>query len=312
MGCVEYHHATSFKFAPKKIFKCVSLFGKDKEPFVAEIERGTYKIELWGASGGASIGGRRNEGGLGGYSSGILTLLIRETFYFNIGTQGGDTSNKWPGVGGYNGGADGANDTDNYDCPSGGSGGSTDMRINRTIEGRIIVAGGGGSGGCYLKGGSGGHGGGISGIKGIDNTDNQATGGAPGTQTSGYQYLYGEKGISGGEAGGSGGGGYWGGKAGHATNNGSGGAGGGGGSSYISGHKNCSIIEPYHFTNAETIAGNNLMPSNLNPHEFFIGNKGNGAIRITSLYTIETCIQKYSHLFNFYTLYNLFLLKNFL
>ena len=298
MSCVKYYEAQSIYFSPTKMLHCITLFGKDPAPFNVTLSKGTYIIELWGAAGGASLYGRRNEGGYGGYSSGLLTLYSQETFIFEVGTKGGDTpieGTKYVlGVGGYNGGADGGNDTFNGDCPSGGSGGSTDMRTNSSISGRIIVAGGG-SGGCFTKGGKGGNGGGLSGTKGFDSESGNAFGGLPGTQTDGHEPLNGERGPDGDEAGGSGGGGYWGGKSGGSTSY-EGGAGGGGGSSFISGHPDCIPVEPYIFKNPITISGENLMPSNSSFHEYVVGNKGNGSVRITSFSTIITCSHQKHHI----------------
>ena len=293
MHCVEYQNSTYIDFSPTKRNECITLLGNDHSPFNVSLAKGTYKIELWGAAGGASVFYGK-EGGNGGYSSGLLTLQYNETFFFFIGTKGGDSYNISAGAGGYNGGADGGIDNQNEDCPSGGSGGSTDMRINESISGRIIVAGGGGSGGCYTNSGKGGHGGGIFGIKGEDNINKTAFGGEPGTQNTGYLPLYGQKGTTGGEAGGSGGGGYWGGFAGNATDdktNNGGGAGGGGGSSFISGHPNCSSIEQYIFANPVTLSGAEPMPSNSSSHETVEGNHGNGSVRITCFNNIIT----YSH-----------------
>ena len=292
MNCTKYYHAQSLSFSPTKMLQCITLFGNDHSPFNVTLSKGTYKIELWGAAGGASYNSRRNEGGYGGYSSGLLTIYSRETFIFEVGTKGGDVlAETWkvPGIGGYNGGAEGCIDTSNGDCPSGGSGGSTDMRTNTSLASRIIVAGGGGSGGCYIQGGKGGNGGGLSGTQGSDNDRGNIKGGSPGTQTEGNQPLYGQRSSGGDESGGSGGGGYMGGKSGESSGDQTGGAGGGGGSSFISGHPECIIIEPYKFNNPITISGENLMPSNSSFHEYVIGNKGNGSVRITNFSNIITC-----------------------
>ena len=273
MSCIEYSDARFVIFSPTKMHECITLFGKDHSPFNVTLSKGTYKIELWGAAGGASLGGRRNKGGYGGYSSGLLTLYSQETFIFEVGTKGGDVlkdKRRVPGIAGYNGGAHGANDTVNNDCPSGGSGGSTDMRTNTSISSRIIVAGGGGSAGCYKQGGKGVNGGGIAGTPGLDSGN--VFGGSPGTQTDGYRPLYGQPGTEGNEAGGS-----------------ASGAGGGGGSSYISGHPKCILIEEYKFDSPITISGDNLMPSNASLHVYVVGNKGNGSVRITNFSAIITC-----------------------
>ena len=84
---------------------------------------GIYKVELWGASGGdVTIDDVNYQGGLGGYTSGIINLAKNQFLYVYVG---GSTSSY---VGGYNGGAD---------CGDGFYGGGA---------GRTAYGAGGGSG----------------------------------------------------------------------------------------------------------------------------------------------------------------------
>jgi hypothetical protein len=120
-----------------------------------------YQFECWGAQGGASaIGGAiGRSGGLGSYSSGILILKDKTTFYLYIGGEGKVSTTTSGGIGGFNGGGTGGTDLSDSSAPEsgGGGGGATDIR---TIQGdttsRIIVAGGGSGGSCYSYGAPGG------------------------------------------------------------------------------------------------------------------------------------------------------------
>jgi hypothetical protein len=278
--------------APKKHLQCMYLNGTE-DFYEVDFQAGEYMIEVWGAAGGAATLGRINKGGNGGYASGFINVKNRRKFYFYVGTAGKNANGGTPGSAGYNGGAIGGNDPHNNDCASGGSGGATDMRIlsgawndETSLQSRIIVAGGGGSGGCYLKGGEGGHGGGLSGTKGSDNEPRTAIGGEGGTQISGYKLGEGQRGTAGNDAGGSGGGGHWGGYGGGSTPDAIGGAGGGGGSSYVSGHPNCSVNSLYSFESTKIIAGND-------PSLLVVNNYGSGLVKIVtvSIYSMrgKTC-----------------------
>ncbi|MBE6147578.1 MAG: hypothetical protein E7168_04520 [Firmicutes bacterium] len=100
---------------------------------------GTYKIELWGASGG-DIGPYK--GGAGGYTSGYIHLSQGQRLQIYVGGQGSQSA-----TGGWNGGA-----SLSHDGVSGASGGgATDIRITPgswadfdSLKSRIMVAGGGG------------------------------------------------------------------------------------------------------------------------------------------------------------------------
>jgi len=152
---------------------------------------GTYKLEVWGASGGDSYGmknGTVHKGGYGGYSVGKVTLSQNSKLYVNVGGQGTTTYQTSVNVsGGYNGGGSVVADlTWGSGHGEGTGGGATHIA---TISGQLstlesykgtlyedgstynsskilIVAGGGGGGGDfywadngttrYAEGGSGG------------------------------------------------------------------------------------------------------------------------------------------------------------
>ena len=225
---------------------------------------GTYKVELWGASGGQIYAGYS----LGGYTSGELFLARRDVLYFYVGEKG--NANR---VAAWNGGGYGGY----YDGKSGG--GATDIRYFSTnpttqdlawdsdigLNSRIMVAAGGGGDGSYNYSGQNSSAGGLVGYRGNyyqGHGDNRAYG-FGGTQTAGGENgnnVYGGTGssLSSGfgygastnnvssnavnTGSGGGGGGYYGGGAGGATQSGGAGHSGGGGSSYISGHAGCLAI----------------------------------------------------------------------
>ena len=160
-----------------------------------------------------------------------------------VGGKGGDVddSTKNPS-GGFNGGGKGGlgfkNQTNTYFNGAGG-GGSTDVRLNTTIESRIIVAAGGG--GCayslstkYYGGYGGDEFGGMPG--GANLTEEFRS--IVANQTYGYSLLYGQDGrdgegwSNGAEGNGGAGGGYYGGTSFQETG-GNSRTGGGGGSSFI-------------------------------------------------------------------------------
>ena len=224
------------------------------QTFVAPKD-GYYTIELWGASGGMGMQDLlRMSGAAGGYTRGKVFLHTGDTLYLYAGTKGTMAEfgySKQFGLGGWNGGADGASDPDSLsegDSDNGaGGGGATDVRwfgsgvtpsaddlkwdSTLGLASRVMVAGGGGGFGhrsgynIYFH-----------------------TGGYYYSSENGYQFGKGQKGISYSYTGsGGGGGGYWGGKA---INNGSDNGAGYGGTSYVSGHLGGSIaIESASSTN---------------------------------------------------------------
>ena len=199
--------------------------------------KGKYKLETWGASGANQKEDAR--GAYGAYSFGKINLETSNIYFVNVGGYGTFGN---PGVGGYNGGGNGAMSSS---WKSGGGGGATHIalksgilkKFSNDVNNIIIVAAGGA--GSY-DGTSGGHAGGIIGTNGYYSLEfngvkcgsgaSQTSGGAGHTSSWGtsYEGAFGQGGFGGTAAdGGGGGGGFYGG--GGCTDNGT----GGGGSSYI-------------------------------------------------------------------------------
>ena len=206
---------------------------------------GTYQLEVWGAQGGGSTGGK------GGYSYGNVSLNAGEIIYVVVGGQGGYNGGGSGSDGGYSGG--GATHI-----------GKSNAILKSTSSSNLFLVAGGGGGSDERSAFAGGAGGGTSGGDGGGgnrDTDGDYVGGKGGTQTAGGaagkcnidedwdtersgagSYGQGGYGTAGsgqmvGSAGG-GGGGYYGGSGGcsqwaHAA--------GGGGSGYIDGVSNGSM-----------------------------------------------------------------------
>ena len=274
---------------------CVFFSFVDQSYHTINLPKGDWYFELWGAGSGLSAyQGESPSPGLGAYVSGVLEVSSPRTFYGFVGGRGGDNTPD-AGTGGYNGGAQGIDDTTNHDCGSGGGGGATDIRLDPDNPySRIIVAGGGGSPGCYKTGGSGGSGGKIHGYDGSPNSIGSALGGHGGNFENYALFGNGQSGTGGDEGSGSGGGGYFGGYGGETKDLGySGGGGGGGGSSYVSGCFGCQTLEEsgslvgskhpsgLFFTSITMIGGNETMiisvPQSLTYHPHF----EHGLIKIT-------------------------------
>ena len=158
---------------------------------------GWYKIELWGAGGGGSNGGK------GAYVSAIMYLDINDYLYFYVGEKGNKSTT-------FNGGGSASG---SYYA----GGGATDVRLisgswndPSSLESRLMVAAGGAGGGSS----AGGAGGSLIG----GNTS------LAGTQSGGASFG---KAANGSSSAAGGGGGYFGGKAAN---------GAGGGSSFIMGY----------------------------------------------------------------------------
>lgn len=289
-----------------------------EQMFTAPIA-GNYKIELWGASGGdVDIDSVNYQGGLGGYTSGIINLTENQALYVYVG---GSASSY---AGGYNGGASGGQGADGKYT---GGGGATDIRLVNglwndfgSLKSRIMVAAGGAGTGFYygniIKGGEGG---GISGYGGeisscnADYIHNLATGGnnltgGMGVDGTGY-FGYSKKDMQL-QYGTGGGSGYYGGGVGGDTHcNVSSGA---GGSSFISGHNGCDAIKKestedniihtggsihysgYYFIDTIMIDGKGYKWTDkkeeyvgMSSHDGstkIVGNYGNGYARITLLF----------------------------
>lgn len=226
----------------EKVEKTFEYTGKVQS---IKLQPGTYTLEAWGAQGGAgcSNGTTAQNGGLGGYAKGTITLTQEKTLYVVVGGAGSGPSNHSAMAGGYNGG--GSTISDDSDCDDGGGsgGGASHIALSSGIlsslstrkDDILIVAGGGGGSGfnsAHSEGRAGAGGG----------TTGGGTVGATGaTQTTGYAFGQGGSGsmYSGGVSGG-GGGGYYGGFAGSAGTVGCG-SGGAGGSGYIGGVDNGSM-----------------------------------------------------------------------
>ena len=137
------------------------------------LDKGTYNLELYGASGGYTtntpstiknndnyrtcaiknedvslFGGNTvcnnsNTPGAGAYISGIITLRTRTKLFARVGGKGQYCTSEETKKGGFNGGGD----TLLYSSPSSSGGGASDIRVGEDdVWHRIIVAGGGG--GC--------------------------------------------------------------------------------------------------------------------------------------------------------------------
>ena len=89
---------------------------------------GTYRVELWGASGGDA---GPYKGGLGGYTSGYIHLQAGQVLYFYVGGEGSQSA-----VGGWNGGGN-LIAGEEYFGASGG--GSTDVRLVSVLGITLIV-----------------------------------------------------------------------------------------------------------------------------------------------------------------------------
>lgn len=114
--------------------------------------KGLYKLEVWGARGGAGWGmytGQTGRG-LGGYCCGYRVLSKNEIIKIYCGGMGGDGAHNvsYGGTGGYNGGGNGvASSTgDPHDFNTGGGGGGKTHITD--ANGITIIAGGGAGGGA--------------------------------------------------------------------------------------------------------------------------------------------------------------------
>lgn len=203
------------------------------QTFTAPVD-GTYQLEVWGAQGGGVFLENGATGGLGGYSSGTVSLTAGQKVYICVGSQNG-----------YNGGGTGA---------ATGGGATSITSNNRGIlssfnsnRGEVYIVAGGGGGAERTQGGTGG---GTNGGNG-SNYSNATTTAGGGSQTSGGNrgtnsssptdrcsagtFGQGGSGLSSGDSGVGGGGGWFGGGG----VNYAGGA--GGGSGYTGGVSNGSM-----------------------------------------------------------------------
>ena len=257
----------------------------DSQTFTSS-QNGSYKIELWGASGGTVT---NYSGGSGGYAVGIVDLLQDENVYVVVGGQGvGAISSGEDLTGGYNGGGSvTGKSTWNHINASGG--GATHVAINNNLgllknyinnkDDVLMVAGGGGGARdqsnhvAAARWGFGGHGGGLNGIGANSSNGSTITltviDENAGKENSGYQFGLGESctGNSGG------GGGWYGGYSGSNTAPKFAGAGSGG-----SGYINHKIV-----SNSIMYAGDELMPTHDGMGNM-TGNSGDGYAKISLIY----------------------------
>ncbi|SJR68324.1 glycine rich domain-containing protein [Clostridioides difficile] len=235
------------------------------------LKPGKYKLECWGARGGAT-GTPLSDGfyyGKGGYSSGELTLKKETTLYIYVGFDGKKGS-QFNGAG-YCGSATGGGATDirlvdgNWDNPQG-------------LLSRIIVAGGGGGTRDRYTAGSGG------GLKGGIGRDFNGSPSHGGTQFEGGKGKYDDGSLDGSfgkgcaypnpSAGSGGGGGWFGGAGGNGGSFGS-----GGGSGYVltkDSYKppGYTPTSEYYFDNVVMTTGGNTT---------VVGNYSDGYAKITLL-----------------------------
>ena len=244
---------------------------REASPFEVRLDPGSYKIELWGASGGCNYDGK------GAYARATIKTKYLTTYYLFIGSKG-TCSNTEKRIGGCNGGGDSYLGKERK-AFSGSGGGSTDFRTSKSLESRILVAAGGGGGIRYEINNCGGDGGSDVGYDGNGWSD---TFGKGGTQSEGgkggvfgnYEggngtLLYGGNAVGDSYSGGGGGGGYYGGGGSYES-------GGGGGSSFIS-EELKGVLK----------SGKETFSSPLSGHEN--GHTGDGFARITLIGSPVSC-----------------------
>lgn len=204
---------------------------------------GLYQLEVWGASGGGSYGGK------GGYSKGYVVLNKNTNLFIVVGGNGDYVYQRSGAVaGGYNGGGRGQCGSSERNNGSGGGGATHIAKITGTLasigatsfvdngNGYIVAGGGGGGASFDSPYPYGGNGGGLTGSNGttvVPYADGgqggtQSAGGAPGLSATGGTFGAGGYPNHIYSCGGGGGGLYGGGASGQGT-------GGGGGSAYIGG-----------------------------------------------------------------------------
>ena len=303
-------------FEEKKINVSLDMQGGSIESSYTEVKQytytvpctGSYKLETWGASGGAvTYSGNTYRGGFGGYSTGNVSLTKGSTLYINIGGAGtGGVANQNYN-GGYNGGGstNGTSGTDHYHSSGGGathiatkSGLLSSLSSN--LSSILIVSGGGGGGYIHTAGtGYGSLGGSGGGYLGTDATTSGSNGsqGLGGSQTAGGKYStatatsdtsygsFGQGGKPSASWGSAGGGGYYGGGASRGQTGTNGNSGGGGGSGYIG---NSLLTDKYMYcyncststaTATKTYTTTNVSASAVSDY----AKSGNGAAKITFL-----------------------------
>ena len=326
----------SFKSSEYVVKKSTIFNYTGKYEIYTAPQNGFYRIELWGASGGANKFGRGenylNNQGRGAYTTGVTYLKKDTKLYVYVGQKGANgisTANTLNSTS-FNGGGAGMGSSDSDDG-GGAGGGATDIRLVSgdwnnfdSLKSRIMVAGGGAGGATVsatfskISAGSGG-------LTGVGNswyypeTEDQNSN-LNATQTSGYGFGIGENAVTAGKSGGSGaGGGYYGGFK--SNNSPAGGA--GGGSSYVSGFNGCNSIAKestksniihtgnskhysgMYFVDTNIIDGISIMPS-WKENVDIIGNKENGYAKISLLKKGTSTSSKREYLYKDGTTYSNF------
>ena len=171
-----------------------------EQTFIAPVS-GTYRLETWGAQGGNASYMSLQNGGSGGYSTGLINLTKNTILYVNVGGLGQtaildeDDDLK---LHGYNGGGYAAIYTDN--SSHGGGGGATHIALKSGMlsilenykNSIFIVSGGGGGASSHRSypdySGIGGSGGGVAGSKGYSISEKCYAFGLGGTQNQAGTY----------------------------------------------------------------------------------------------------------------------------
>ena len=315
---LEYPNKGNVRIDPKSDTSFVLKYPcddtKECTPYRLTLKPGVYQMECWGAK-GLNISLARIPGN-GSYTSGIIELHHRKTFYIYIGVSGFFNALK---------------ENPTLSFGPNGSGGATDVRLEASetwwdimsLASRIMVAAGGGSSEWdRSEGGNGGELEGGASIHGtydgkiLPTTCKGATQ-IPGTNctTEGmYVDAHAIPGEFGGavyrsevaDNGGIGGGGYYGGTSFSYA------YGGSGGSSFISGHNGCNAINKlqqptdtithsgkpfhysgYHFVSTIMIGGDKTKP--LPSGDQGTWSENQGAFRLTLISRINYCTQSGSH-----------------
>lgn len=316
----KFHNQYVFGYpCPDSQYEC--------SPYTVSFDPGRYLFEAWGAKGGYwSWTDGPSFPGLGGYTSGVLTIRSPLTLYLYVGS-----TNYFNSIFYYR--------NTNYGFMFGGA--SSDVRLYAnesfdwsnplSLRSRIMVSGGGG--GAEWSKSIGGNGGGIQGGTGYTNCLVDGQNSCPelisggGSQTSGgtaspskglisgFRGMFGISPLkySSSDFGSVGGNGYYSG----ASTDHAGAA--GGGSSFISGYEGCIALKgptdetpspsnspihysKYFFTNPIMIQDNQTMPLYYSPETRGIGNNGKGAIRITILLKDFSCNHRYFNSNSFFIL----------
>ncbi len=196
-----------------------------KHQFVVPDGVCSVQIEALGAGGGGTVTG--NLGGIGGISTGTISVTPGEILMIVVGAQGtpGDFSaGPFTGGQGYGNGGDGGGVYEYVigdENGGGGGGGGGTAILKGTVP--VMIAGGGGGGNSSIRDGTGGGGGGTAGGDGIYYyTSECGKGGIDGYGgEGGHGFLIGANGQHGGPLNG--------GDGGYSSGGGGGGYGGGGG-----------------------------------------------------------------------------------